>query len=204
MRAESVLKGIQLTIVPNGNPANPSSLLVDPDHAVAFAQFLKEDAQLRMDYISNVTGVDWPDVIEKEKVRVKKEFRGQQIEVDEIIEKTKSGFLEVVYHFYSMSLKQGPIVVRLRTKNRIDQTDLPSLTPIFRGAEFQEREVYDLYGVRFINHPDLRRILMWDEFQDYPMRKDYKEPDDYEHEPTPHDQVLLKARRHYPPEEAHG
>jgi NADH:ubiquinone oxidoreductase subunit C len=48
-----------------------------------------------------------------------------------------------------------------------------SVTPIWRGAEFQEREVYDLYGVRFEGHPDLRRILMWDGFQGHPMRKDY-------------------------------
>jgi len=47
-------------------------------------------------------------------------------------------------------------------------------------------------------HPDLRRILMWDGFKDFPMRKDYEEPDDYEWEPTPHDDVLKKAKEHYP------
>ena len=76
---------------------------------------------------------------------------------------------------------------------------MPSLTPIWRSAEFQEREIFDLYGIRFDGHPDLRRILMWDEFEDYPMRKDYREPDDYEWEPTPHDDVLEKAKQHYPP-----
>ena len=74
---------------------------------------------------------------------------------------------------------------------------MPSLTPVWRGAEFQEREAYDLFGIMFVGHPDLRRILMWDEFKDFPMRKDYAEPDDYEHEPTPHDQLLEKARGHY-------
>jgi len=49
----------------------------------------------------------------------------------------------------------------------------------------------------------LRRILMWDEFQDYPMRKDYREPDDYEYEPTPHGPVFAKARQQYPPEAPH-
>jgi NADH-quinone oxidoreductase subunit C len=73
-----------------------------------------------------------------------------------------------------------------------------SLTPVWRSCEFQECEVFDLFGVVFHGHPDLRRILMWDQFQDFPMRKDYVEPDDYEYEPTPHDAILDKARRHYP------
>jgi NADH-quinone oxidoreductase subunit C len=50
---------------------------------------------------------------------------------------------------------------------------LPSLTPVWRSCEFQEREIFDLFGILFEGHPDLRRILMWDNFADYPMRKDY-------------------------------
>jgi len=103
------------------------------------------------------------------------------------------GALEVV------ALKHGPVVVRLRTKDRAEGAPLPSLTPVWRSAEFQEREIYDLYGIHFEGHPDLRRILMWDEFTDFPMRKDYREPDDYEYEPTPHDDVLEKAKQHYAP-----
>ena len=53
--------------------------------------------------------------------------------------------------------------------------------------------------MHFDGHPDLRRILMWDEFVDHPMRKDYREPDDYEYEPTPHGDVLAKAKEHYAP-----
>jgi NADH-quinone oxidoreductase subunit C len=87
--------------------------------------------------------------------------------------------------------------LRLRTENRSDKTHVPSLTPVWRGAEFQEREAFDLYGIIFDAHPDLRRILMWDEFQDYPMRKDYTEPDDYEYEPTPHDEVLDRTKKHW-------
>ncbi len=82
------------------------------------------------------------------------------------------------------------------------QVHLPSLTPVWRSAEFQEREIFDLYGIHFDGHPDLRRILMWDEFVDHPMRKDYVEPDDYEYEPTPHDEVLERAKQHYPPRPA--
>ena len=62
----------------------------------------------------------------------------------------------------------------MRTADRADGARLPSLTSIWRGAEFQEREIYDLYGIIFDGHPDLRRMLMWDEFKDYPMRKDYR------------------------------
>ena len=98
-----------------------------------------------------------------------------------------------------MELKHGPVIIRLRTGNRTDQVHLPSLTPIWRGCEFQEREIFDLYGVVFDGHPDLRRILMWEGFQDYPMRKDYLEPDDYEYEPTAHDKVLEKTKRHEAP-----
>ena len=97
-----------------------------------------------------------------------------------------------------MELKHGPVVLRQRTVNRSDQTAIASLTPVWRGCEFQEREIFDLYGVMFEGHPDLRRILMWDGFKDFPMRKDYEEPDDYEWEPTPHDDVLKKAKEHYP------
>jgi NADH-quinone oxidoreductase subunit C len=106
--------------------------------------------------------------------------------------------LEVVYHLFSMSLKHGPVILRMRTGNRAEDVRLPSLTPVWRGAEFQEREVYDLFGVEFEGHPDLRRILMWDGYKDHPMRKDYAEPDDYEYEPTPHDDVLAKAKCHWP------
>ena len=69
------------------------------------------------------------------------------------------------------------------------------MTQVWRGCEFQEREAFDLFGVRFAGHPDLRRILMWDEFQDHPMRKDYVPPSDYEWEPTPHDETLERAKQ---------
>jgi NADH:ubiquinone oxidoreductase subunit D len=86
----------------------------------------------------------------------------------------------------------------MRTVNRTDDVTLPSLTPVWRSCEFQEREIYDLYGIVYTGHPDLRRILMWDEFKDHPMRKDYVPPDDYEWEPTPHADVLDRAKKHYP------
>jgi len=79
--------------------------------------------------------------------------------------------IEMIYHFYSMAKKHGPAAITVRLP-RANPT-VPSLVPLYRGAEFQEREVYDLYGVKFEGHPDLRRILMWDGFEGHPMRKDY-------------------------------
>lgn len=186
----------RLEIVPNESAANQPSLLVDSAHAVAVANFLRDDPKLRFDYASNVTGVDWPDATFKEKVKVKKTVDGVEKEVEETVEKKRAGYLEAVYHLYSMSLKHGPVIIRLRTENRTDKNHLPSLMSIWRSAEFQEREIYDLYGIIFDGHPDLRRLLMWEGFQDHPMRKDYVEPDDYEYEPTPHDDVLEKAKQH--------
>jgi len=79
--------------------------------------------------------------------------------------------LDVVYHLYSMGQRCGPVTLKVKLPR--EQPVVASVTPIWRGAEFQEREVYDLFGVRFEGHPDLRRILMWDEFEGHPMRKDY-------------------------------
>jgi NADH-quinone oxidoreductase subunit C len=201
---ESAVAGAELEIVPNASPSNQPSLLLDPAHALAVTRFLRDDPRLKFDYASNVTGVDWPDQVVQETELVTQTVDGLAQEFERVVEHKKPGYLEVLYHLYSMALKQGPLVIRLRTGNRADQTHLPSLTPVYRGAEFQEREVYDLYGVVFDGHPDLRRLLMWDEFTDYPMRKDYVEPDDYEYEPTPHGKVLEKAREHYPNQESHG
>ena len=187
----------QVEILPNDAPNAQPSLLLGAG-AFEVARFLRDDPELRLDYLSNATGVDYLDVTLKEKVKVKKVVEGVEKEVEETIEKKRAGFLETVYHLYSMALKHGPVVIRMRTEDREEKTHLPSLTPLWRSAEFQEREIFDLYGIVFDGHPDLRRILMWDEFKDFPMRKDYAEPDDYEYEPTPHDDVLTKAKAHYP------
>ena len=196
-RAEAAVPGAKIDIVPNPGPSQQSSLLIDNEHAAAVAKFLRDDPALRLDFCSNATGVDWLDRTVKKTVKVKTIVEGIEKEVDQTTEEFLLGYLEAVYHLYSMTHKHGPVIIRMRTKDRADGARLPSLTPIYRSAEFQEREIFDLYGVRFDGHPDLRRILMWDEFVDHPMRKDYREPDDYEYEPTPHDDVLEKAKQHY-------
>ena len=198
-RIEAAVRDAAIEIIANGSPANQPSLLIDREHAAAVVQFLRDDPALRLDFCSNVTGVDWLDRTVKKTVKVKTIVDGEEKEIDQSEEQKVPGYLEAVYHLFSISLKHGPVVVRMRTADRLNAVHLPSLTPLYRSAEFQEREIYDLYGVRFDGHPDLRRILMWDEFVDHPMRRDYVQPDDFEYEPTPHDEVLERAKQHYKP-----
>jgi len=198
-QAEAAVPGTKVDIVANPGPANQPSLLIDNEHALTFAQFLRDDPALRLDFCSNVTGVDWLDRVVKKPAKIKTVVDGIQKEVDQTSEEKIPGYLEAVYHLYSVTHKHGPVIIRMRTADRAEGARLPSLTPVWRSAEFQEREIFDLYGVRFDGHPDLRRILMWDEFEDHPMRKDYVQPDDFEWEPTPHDEVLARAKQHYTP-----
>jgi NADH-quinone oxidoreductase subunit C len=157
-----------------------------------------------LDFLSNVTGVDWLDKEIEEEEEVTRTVNWTTEASEETAEQTEeethkrfvAGYLEVVYHFYSVEKKHGPVILRMRTVNRTDQVELPSLTPIWRSAEFQEREIFDLYGIVFTGHPDLRRLLMWPEFKDHPMRRDYRAPDDFEYEPTAHDEVLARAVAH--------
>jgi NADH-quinone oxidoreductase subunit C len=188
--------GCRLQVVANPSTSAQHSLLIDAEHAVAIARFLRDAPAWRFDFCSNVTGIDWPAKETSEKVKVKKLVDGVEQEVEEVRKTTIPGYLEVVYHLFSLENKLGPLPIRMRTEDRDAGVHLPSLTPVWRSAEFQEREIFDLFGVIFDGHPDLRRILMWDGFVDHPMRRDYVDPDDYEYEPTAHDDVLARASRH--------
>lgn len=196
-RAELAARGAKIDIIANPGPSQQSSLLIGNEHAVAVATFLRDHPALSFDLCSNVTGVDWLDRVVKKTTKVKQIVDGVETEVDQVTEEKIPGYLEAVYHLYSIAHKHGPLIIRMRTANRFDGARLPSLTPVWRSAELQEREIFDLYGIHFEGHPDLRRILMWDEFVDHPMRKDYVPPDDFEWEPTPHDDVLERAKQHY-------
>ena len=181
------LPDVVISLRKNPGPSGQHSLLVKPAALVDVCRVLRDS--LGFDFLSNVTGVDWPDPAKADKVAV---------DEGEGAAPAAEGFLEVVYHLYSTTKRVGPLVLRCRTADRGENARVPSVVSVYRSAEFQEREIYDLFGVNFTGHPDLRRILMWDEFADHPMRKDYVAPDDYEYEPTPHDAVLEKAKRHYP------
>jgi NADH-quinone oxidoreductase subunit C len=80
-------------------------------------------------------------------------------------------YLELVYQLTSLKNNRS-LVFKVRCFDRVNPS-VPSITGIWRGADFQEREIYDLLGITFNGHPNLRRIFLWDGFQGYPLRKDY-------------------------------
>jgi NADH-quinone oxidoreductase subunit C len=123
--------------------------LVAPDKWKAICRFLRDDPALDFDMLVDLCGVDYPE-------------RG-----------VTSQRLEVVLHLYSIGKRH-----RVRLKTRVgdadmDGADLDSVTSIWAGANWFEREVYDMSGVTFRGHPDLRRILMYPEFEGHPLLKDY-------------------------------
>ena len=138
-KIEKFLPGTALKLV------RESILIENPTDLPEAALFLKNDPELKLDFLSSLTGADYLD------------------------------FLETVYHLYSIGKKTGPVVLRVRVKR--DNPRMPSLVPVYRGAEYQEREAYDMYGIVYENHPDLRRIFMWEGFEGFPMRKDYRQED---------------------------
>jgi NADH-quinone oxidoreductase subunit C len=77
---------------------------------------------------------------------------------------------EVVYHLQSVSKKE-----RIRIKARLsgENPEIESAVPVYRSADWYERETFDFFGVRFLNHPDLRRIMLPEDWEGYPLRKDY-------------------------------
>jgi len=119
------------------------TVVVAKSHIVQLAEFLKEEPELRFNYLMDLTAVDfW-----------KREPR-----------------FEVVYHFFSLEKR-----IRLRVKVPVDkkEPEVDSLCSIWPGANWYEREVYDMFGVKFRGHPNLTRILMYPEFEGHPLRKDY-------------------------------
>jgi NADH:ubiquinone oxidoreductase subunit C len=95
----------------------------------------------------------------------------------------EQGQFEVVYHLYALRRGErmlaagqpdgplGPVVLKVRVPR--DNPVVPSVTSLWLSALFQEREAYDMLGIRFEGHPDLKRIYLWDEYTDHPLRKDY-------------------------------
>jgi len=116
------------------------SVNVDGARIVEICDYLKRDAELGFDYLSDLTCVHWP--------------------------RTPAPF-EIVYNLFSISANER-VRLKVRTKDSVD-----SVTGVWPAANWPEREVFDLFGVRFNNHPDLRRLLLPPDWEGYPLRKDY-------------------------------
>ena len=120
-----------------------ATAIVDKDRLVEVMRFLRDDPELAFDMLSDLTCVD---------------YLGQEPR------------FEMVYHLYSLAKNH-----RLRVKARVPEQpcEIDTLCPLWASANWMEREVWDLYGVRFTGHPDPRRILLYEEFEGHPLRKDY-------------------------------
>ena len=119
------------------------TVIVAAPRLLEVARYLRDDSGTRFDYCSDVTAVDWLG-------RAGERF-------------------DVVYSLYSTALR-----MRVRMKARVADGDaVPSVAGVWAAANWLEREVWDMFGIRFNGHPDLRRILMPEEWQGHPQRKDY-------------------------------
>ncbi|GIV78863.1 NADH-quinone oxidoreductase subunit D [Litorilinea aerophila] len=127
------------------------ALIVAPDKLLPLLTHLRDNEGY--DFLSNLTCVDYSAYKGKLRSGVSERF-------------------EVVYHLYSTKKGGGPIALHVRVP---ENETVPSATSVYPGANLQEREVYDLYGIKFEGHPNLRRILLWEGFHGHPMRKDWKE-----------------------------
>ncbi|MFP6630870.1 MAG: NADH-quinone oxidoreductase subunit C [Myxococcota bacterium] len=125
-----------------------ATVVVAKGHLLEVLGFLREEAGLEFDMLSDLAAVDHAQRRDGE----------------------RTPRFEVVYHLYSIAHNH-----RLRVKVGVDLDDceVESAVGIWPAANWMEREVFDLYGIRFSNHPDLRRILLYEEFEGHPLRKDY-------------------------------
>jgi len=121
------------------------TVVITAESLLEIAQYLKENDDFLMNVLMDLTAVDGRDM------------------------KWKPRY-EVVYHFYSLMKNH-----RLRVKVKVDERVMlvPSLTGLWPAANWFEREVWDMFGIKFEGHPDLKRILMYEEFEGHPLRKDY-------------------------------
>jgi NADH-quinone oxidoreductase subunit C len=139
---------------------------VDVGRLVEISTFLREDPRLRFDLLNCISGVDY---LETDPKKV-----------------AKAGFephLEVVYHMTSFPNRHRFVVKLIlpRWKDGVEGQlpEVPTVSHIWAAADWHERETFDLCGILFTGHPDLRRILLAEDWEGYPLRKDYEYPLEY-------------------------
>ena len=146
------------------------------DFLLEVARFLKEDQALQMVFLIDLTAVDYstfgknpaPAFFASSGVAVSPS--AQIPDADPWPGPPGDARFVVVYHFYSLAHKHR---LRLVVPVEESEAELDSLTPLWAGADWLEREVWDMFGIRFRGHPNLKRILMYEEFEGHPLRKDY-------------------------------
>jgi len=180
---EKVLVRLGGRVIEYRNFRGDDRIQVAREHLVEVAQILRDDPELKFDLLLDVTAVDYlgqPDDFET-KLEVwdqnRAAMRRQPQRRHELVLPPRGELARfaLVYHLTSTTYFH-----RLRIKCRVPEADptIASLTPVWAGANWLERETYDLYGIRFSGHPDLRRIYLYDEFVGHPLRKDYRKRDE--------------------------
>ncbi len=123
---------------------NQVSVIVKRDNILKIIRFLKEEPEIQMDFLKDLTAVD---------------YLGKKVPR-----------FEVVYHLYSIKFRH---MIRIKAEVPEEDPVIDTVVPIYRGADWHERECYDMFGITFRGHPDLRRILLPEDWEGHPLRKDY-------------------------------
>ncbi len=126
----------------------PQAIVVKKESLFDVMRFLQETPELDFNYLTNITGIDYPE------------------------------YLELIYQLVSLRHNHS-LVVKTRCYEK-EKPVVPSVVSLWQGANLQEREIYDLLGIEFEGHPDLRRLLLWEGFPGHPLRKDWKAPGEEE------------------------
>jgi len=136
---------------------------VEPLKINEVSEYLRDADELQFDSLMNLSGVD--------------DNNAEKITNEDETITTKGGTLSIFYHLDSIALKHK-IAIKIST-NR-DNPEVESVTNIWAAANWHEREAYDMFGFKFLNHPDMGRILMPYDWEGFPLRKDYENPEFYE------------------------
>ena len=173
---ELVSKHFSQAILSSHAYRGDATVVLKRDYLFKVARFLKEEPATQMNFLMDLTAVDFstfgkkPDTAFFASSGVAVSPKPNIPDEDPWPGPPEKARFTVVYHFYSLKHKH-----RLRLVVPLEEADaeLDSLTSLWAGADWLEREVWDMFGIRFNGHPNLKRILMYEEFKGHPLRKDY-------------------------------